>query len=194
MEVVQATAPTQPQVKALLEKLPYYFPVPVGQFNPRLPRRILHRRLQLVLLTSVQDGGNPQSAQRPNLGPRLGESCPASFRWYEALSPKPQPLEWPTTLGPTTIALAIAPAPEVLAPDTSFPVSRLHPVATVPGVALCLSSLPPPPVDFFYRISQLLFGFALCRFHLSFGLGGMKFQPGGAGLGGPGRVEPQSAV
>ena len=61
-------------------------------------------------------------------------------------------------------------APEVLAPDTSFPVSRLHPVATVPGVALCLSSLPPPPIDFFYRISQLLFGFALCRFHLSFGL------------------------
>ena len=59
MEVVQATAPTQPQVKALLEKLPYYFPVPVGQFNPRLPRRILHRRLQLVLLTSVQDGGEP---------------------------------------------------------------------------------------------------------------------------------------
>ena len=59
MEVVQATAPTQPQVKALLEKLPYYFPVPVGQFNPRLPRRILHRRLQLVLLTSVQDGGGP---------------------------------------------------------------------------------------------------------------------------------------
>ena len=101
--------------------------------------------------------------------PWAGESCPASFRWYEALSPKPQPLEWPTTLGPTTIAHAIA--PEGLAPDTSFPVSRLHPVATVPGVALCLSSLPPPPIDFFYRISQLPCRFALCSFHLSFGLG-----------------------
>ena len=42
---------------ALLEKLPYYFPVPVG-FNP---------------LFWVY----PPSAQRPNLGPRLGESCPA---------------------------------------------------------------------------------------------------------------------
>ena len=93
MEVVQATAPTQPQVKALLEKLPHYFPIPVGQFNSRLSRRILYRRLQLVLLTPVQDGGqqNPQSVQRPNLGPRLGESWPASFQWYEALCLKPQP-------------------------------------------------------------------------------------------------------
>ena len=46
----------------------------------------------------------------------------------------------------------------------------LHPVATVRGVALCLSYPPPPPIDFFYRISQLLCRFALCRFHLSFGL------------------------
>ena len=162
MEVVQATAPTQPQVKALLEKLPYYFPVPVGQFNPRLPRRILHRRLQLVLL-KFKTGGNPQSAQRPNLGPRLGESCPASFRWYEALSPKPQPLEWPTTLGPTTIAHRS----RSRGVGARYILSRAYIQATVPGVALCLSSLPPPPIDFFYRISQLPCRFALCSFHLS---------------------------
>ena len=47
------------EAKALLEKLPHYFPIPVGQFNSRLSRRILHRRLQLVLLTPVQDGGEP---------------------------------------------------------------------------------------------------------------------------------------
>ena len=52
-----------------------------------------------------------------------------------------------------------------------FPAGYLHPVATVPGVALCLSYPPPPPIDFFYRISQLLCRFVLCRFHLSFGLG-----------------------
>ena len=39
------------------------------------------------------------------------------------------------------------------------------------SVALFPSSLPPPPIDFFYRISQLPCRFALCRFHLSFGLG-----------------------
>ena len=72
MEVVQATAPTQPQVKALLEKLPHYFPIPVGQFNSRLSRRILHRRLQLVLLTPVQDGGEPPvcSKTKPWAPPR----------------------------------------------------------------------------------------------------------------------------
>ena len=59
VEVVQATAPTQPQIKAPLEKLPHYFPIPVGQFNSRLPRRILHRRLQLVLFIPAQDGGEP---------------------------------------------------------------------------------------------------------------------------------------
>ena len=57
---------------------------------------------------------------------------------------------------------------------TCFPAGYLHPVATVRGVALCLSYPPPPPIDFFYRISQLLCRFVLCRFHLSFGLG-----PGG---------------
>ena len=176
VEVVQATAPTQPQIKAPLEKLPHYFPIPVGQFNSRLPRRILHRRLQLVLFTPAQDGGNPQSVQRPNLGPRLGESWPASFQWYEALSPKPQPLGSPTTLGPTTIAHANAPAHEVLVLHTCFPAGYLHPVATVRGVALCLSYPPPPPIDFFYRISQLLCRFVLCRFHLSFGLGGFPPQ------------------
>ena len=170
VEVVQATAPTQPQIKAPLEKLPHYFPIPVGQFNSRLPRRILHRRLQLVLFTPAQDGGNPQSVQRPNLGPRLGESWPASFQWYEALSPKPQPLGSPTTLGPTTIAHANAPAHEVLVLHTCFLAGCLHPVATVRGVALCLSYPPPPPIDFFYRISQLLCRFVLCSFHLSFGL------------------------
>ena len=54
---------------------------------------------------------------------------------------------------------------------TCFLAGCLHPVATVPGVALCLSYPPPPPIDFFYRISQLLCRFVLCRFHLSFGLG-----------------------
>ena len=53
---------------------------------------------------------------------------------------------------------------------TCFPAGCLHPVATVRGVALCLSYPPPPPIDFFYRISQLLCRFVLCRFHLSFGL------------------------
>ena len=118
----------------------------------------------------LKAGGNPQSVQRPNLGPRLGESWPASFQWYEALSPKPQLLGWPTTLGPTAIAHASALAPEVSALDTCFPVSYLHPIATVPEVALCSSYLPPPPLDFFYRIPQLLSRFVLCRFHLSFGL------------------------
>ena len=72
VEVVQATAPTQPQIKAPLEKLPHYFPIPVGQFNSRLPRRILHRRLQLVLLTPVQDGGEPPvcSKTKPWAPPR----------------------------------------------------------------------------------------------------------------------------
>ena len=124
-------------------------------------------------------GGNPQSVQRPNLGPRLGESWPASFQWYEALSPKPQPLGSPTTLGPTTIAHANAPAHEVLVLHTCFPAGYLHPVATVRGVALCLSYPPPPPIDFFYRISQLLCRFVLCRFHLSFGLDvGVRFRCG----------------
>ena len=53
---------------------------------------------------------------------------------------------------------------------TCFPAGYLHPVATVRGVALCLSYPPPPPIDFFYRISQLLCRFVLCIFHLSFGL------------------------
>ncbi len=119
----------------------------------------------------LKAGGNPQSVQRPTLGPRLGESWPASSQWYEALSPKPQPLPWPTTLGLTTIVHAIALAPEVLALDTCFPAGHLHPVATVPRVALCLSCLPPPPLNFFYRISQLPCRFVLCRFHFSFGLG-----------------------
>ena len=130
----------------------------------------MHHRLQLVLFTPAQDGGNPQSVQRPNLGPRLGESWPASFQWYEALSPKPQPLGSPTTLGPTTIAHANAPTHEVLVLHTCFPAGCLHPLATVRGVALCLSYPPPPPIDFFYRIAQLLCRFVLCRFHLSFGL------------------------
>ena len=54
---------------------------------------------------------------------------------------------------------------------TCFPAGYLHPVATVRGVALCLSYPPPPPIDFFYRIAQLLCRFVLCGFHLSFGLG-----------------------
>ena len=53
---------------------------------------------------------------------------------------------------------------------TCFPAGCLHPLATVRGVALCLSYPPPPPIDFFYRIAQLLCRFVLCRFHLSFGL------------------------
>ena len=129
-------------------------------------------RKALLAENGLKTGGNPQSVQRPNLGPRLGESWPASFQWYEALSPKPQPLGSPTTLGPTTIAHANAPAHEVLVLHTCFPAGYLHPVATVRGVALCLSYPPPPPIDFFYRISQLLCRFALCGFHLSFGLGG----------------------
>ena len=161
MEVVQATAPTQPQVKALLEKLPYYFPVPVGQFNPRLPRRILHRRLQFGSVDlGSRRGGTPSLLKDQTLGPALAKVVQPVSDGMRLSLQSLRPLEWPTTLGPTTIAHAIALAPEVLAPDTSFPVSRLHPVATVPGVALCLSSLPPPPIDFFYRISQLLFGFA----------------------------------
>ena len=54
---------------------------------------------------------------------------------------------------------------------TCFPAGYLHPVATVRGVALCLSYPPPPSIDFFYRISQLLCRFVLCGFQLSFGLG-----------------------
>ena len=71
LEVVQATAPTQPQIKAPLEpNCLSYFPIPVGQFNSRLSQPdFLHRRLQLVLFTPAQDGGeHPQSVQRPNLG------------------------------------------------------------------------------------------------------------------------------
>ena len=66
MEVVEATAPTQPQVKTLPEKLPHYFLIPVGQFNPRLPRRSLHRRLQLVLFIPTQDGGEPPVCSKTN--------------------------------------------------------------------------------------------------------------------------------
>ena len=44
------------------------------------------------------------------------------------------------------------------------------PVATFPGVAPYPSYHPPLPLNFFYRIAQLLYGFALCGFHLIFGL------------------------
>ena len=59
----------------------------------------------------------------------------------------------------------------VLALDTSVPLRHLHSVATFPGVAPYPSYHPPPPLNFFYRIAQLLYGFALCGFHLIFGLG-----------------------
>ena len=58
----------------------------------------------------------------------------------------------------------------VLALDTSVPLRHLHSVATFPGVAPYPSYHPPPPLNFFYRIAQLLYGFALCGFHLIFGL------------------------
>ena len=58
----------------------------------------------------------------------------------------------------------------VLALDTSVPLRHLHSVATFPGVAPYPSHHPPPPLNFFYRIAQLLYGFALCGFHLIFGL------------------------
>ena len=159
-----------------------------GQFRSSASPGVmgLHRRLQLVLLTGMfKTGGTPRSAGRPNgietLGPpSLAKVLSSQFPMVMRLvSPKPQPLEWPTTLmGQTTkVARAIALARRgCWRSDTSFPVSRLHPVATVPGVALFPSCLPPPPIDFFYRISQLLFGFALCRFHLSFGLGRRPVQ------------------
>ena len=62
----------------------------------------------------------------------------------------------------------------VLALDTSVPLRHLHSVATFPGVAPYPSYHPPPPLNFFYRIAQLLYGFALCGFHLIFGLGGRR--------------------
>ena len=44
-------------------------------------------------------------------------------------------------------------------------------LCTFPGRSVAPSYHPPPPLNFFYRIAQLLYGFALCGFHLIFGLG-----------------------
>ena len=54
--------------------------------------------------------------------------------------------------------------------ENTVPLRHLHSVATFPGVAPYPSYHPPPPLNFFYRIAQLLYGFALCGFHLIFGL------------------------
>ena len=70
MEVVQATAPTQPQVKALLEKLPHYFPVPVGQFNlPPLQADFAPQTSVGSVDPSSRRGGTPSLFKDQTLGP-----------------------------------------------------------------------------------------------------------------------------
>ena len=60
VQVVQETASAQAEAKAFQDKLPYRFPIPVGQFQPRGGRRLLYRRLQLLLLRLVKGGGEPE--------------------------------------------------------------------------------------------------------------------------------------
>ena len=57
--MVQATAAAQADTEALGDVLADHLPVPVGQFNARLLRKLLHRPLQRRLLCRFEGGGEP---------------------------------------------------------------------------------------------------------------------------------------
>ena len=60
------------------------------------------------------------------------------------------------SLGPRAREHATILSPQVSAPDTSVLVRHPHPVATPQGVALCPACPSPPPIDFLYRLTQVL--------------------------------------
>ena len=97
----------------------------------------------------------PWAPARRKTGQPVSYRVRVSLQSLSHLSDRPP---WTTTIGH-----ANAPAPVVLALDTSVPLRHLHSVATFPGVAPYPSYHPPPPLNFFYRIAQLLYGFALLR-------------------------------
>ena len=74
MEVVQATAPTQPQVKALLEKLPYYFPFPVGTIQSPPPQADFAPQTSVGSVDlGSRRGGTPSLLKDQTLGPALAK-------------------------------------------------------------------------------------------------------------------------
>ena len=60
VQIVQATAAAQADAPTFQDKLPYHFPVPVGQADARLGGQLLHPCPQLALLRLAESGGEPR--------------------------------------------------------------------------------------------------------------------------------------
>ena len=142
--VQQATA-AEPE--AFLDKPTHHFPVPmpglwqpsVGPAGPRRGRGGATRLFEAKGRgTSVAEGSDPRAD---------GVGIPFQRLGYRRRSPA---LGKPESMPPF-------PLPTL---DTCVLAGHLHPVAAVQEVPLCPTYPTPPPLDFSYRIPQLLCGFS----------------------------------
>ena len=153
------TAAAQLDTEPFRNELPHHLPIPVGQFDARLLRQLLHRCLQLRLLRLTK-GGTTGLLEYQGCRPSLAEGGGPPANCVGVSVPAPPPSLLPSSPVPAARWRTTAPDPWALAPESSGGASPWYPSAIVPEVGPSLSHPSPTPrnsQDQLTRFSPLIY-------------------------------------